>query len=456
MIKLIKNTYFLPKQSLLEEEGFAIIEKLKENGFDAYIVGGYIRDIILQHKPLEIDIATNAKPKEIQKLFPENIPVGEAFGVIIVKAENYHFEVATFRAEAEYKDGRHPSEVVFSNAEADAKRRDFTINSLFYDPFEHIVIDFFTGLDDLKKGVIRSIGDPEERFSEDYLRMLRAIRFSAKLDFELQADIIEAITKLASNINSISKERIFEELTKILTGRNPEKAFELLSKSGLLPKILPEIERFHNLKQPQEFHPEGDVWIHTMLMLKFMRGSTPELAWSVLLHDVGKPDTFCYRKGRESFPRHEKKGAELTEKILRRFKCSKKFIENVASIVKDHMKFAAVCEMRKSTLRHLMNKSTFNNDLELHRLDCASSHQKYNNYYFLLDKIIEFKNEPIIPPPFISGRDLLEMGFKEGPQLGIILREIQDLQLSEKLRNKTDAIKWIKNKFARMISRIEK
>ncbi|OVE82231.1 hypothetical protein BVY04_01555 [bacterium M21] len=435
----------IPQTSACERGALELIVALRKHGYEAYTVGGGIRDRLVGRTPKDADITTNALPEEVLKLFPHTIPVGQAFGVIIVVHEGINYEIATFREDADYTDGRRPGSVTFSTAEEDAKRRDFTINALFYDPIEEILIDVVDGLTDLRKGHIRAIGVPGERFSEDYLRMLRAVRFTAELGFTLDPATATAIRAQAASVSGVSGERIHAEVTKMLIGRNPRYAFELMHELGLLQYVLPEIETMIGVEQPKQYHPEGDVWIHTMMMLDRIRMRGPELAWAVLLHDVGKPGTFeLSDEGVERFPCHARLGADMTKDILKRLKCSNSFIEDVSTAVYNHMSFADVQKMRKSTLRRLLGRGTFALELELHRIDCMASHGSIDNYAFLLDKLDELKHEPILPPPLLSGKDLMELGMKPGPRFGVLLRQIEELHLEGVIADKDAAIGWIK------------
>ncbi len=434
----------LKPESDAERVAFKVISILRESEYDAYIVGGSVRDRMLNTIPAEVDVATNATPHEIQALFKKTILVGVSFGVIIVLLDHVQVEVATFRTDGDYKDGRHPEKITFSSAEGDAQRRDFTINSLFYDPCTNKILDYVNGLKDLEQKTVKAIGDPDQRFNEDYLRMLRAVRFTAHLGFDLDSATFSAIKKNASKIIQISAERIFNELNKILTGHNADVAFSLLDESGLLHYILPEIENLKGVKQPPEFHPEGDVWVHTLLMLKALNQPGSELAWGVLLHDVGKPSTFTYNKnGRESFPSHAKVGAQIANKILKRYRCSNEFIESVNALVYYHMAFGDVKRMKQSRLRRMLARKTFSTELELHRIDCMNSHKKLDNYDFLQTKIKEFENEPPVPKPFISGHDILSLGVAEGRQIGIILKELEECQLNREIKSREEALEWL-------------
>jgi poly(A) polymerase len=461
-----------------------IIKKLQDNGFSAFIVGGTVRDILLKNSDksintsTDVDIATSASPEQINALFKKTFNIGAAFGIVNVVENGISFEVATFREETGYTDGRHPNSVKYTdNPKKDAKRRDFTINALFFDPFKNEILDFVDGQSDLKKGILRTIGPPEKRFSEDYLRMLRAIRFGVRFGFVIDKAIIRAIKKLAPKLNKLSKERVRDELNRIFTGPRPQKALRLLSETGILSIVLPEIEAMKGVSQPKLYHPEGDVFEHTALMLDSMVlpqtsliqseivSPTPlptqtiskqrirqlntfgiELTWSVLLHDVGKPLTFKLDENNiERFILHADKGALIAEKILTRLKFPKAFIADICFAVKNHMRFATAKKMRTAKLKRLIAEPTFPLELELHRIDCFCSNKLTDNFTFLLDTIFEQKGETKLPPPLITGKDLIELGFSPGPEFGKILKTIEEKQIGKELYSKEDAIKWIKN-----------
>ncbi len=427
-----------------EEKALEVVKVLRAHNHQAYFVGGAVRDRLLGILPHEVDIATNARPEVIQGLFPKTYAVGAAFGVIIVLMDERKIEVATFRSDGSYIDGRHPSMVEFSDPEHDACRRDFTINALFFDPIAEEIIDFVGGLEDLRQGVVRAIGDPTTRFSEDFLRMIRAVRFTARFQFLLAPATFAAIPLLARNIGLVSPERLFDELTKILTGPHSYQAFPLLSASNLIHYILPEIEAMKSVNQPIEHHPEGDVWNHTMLLLENMGQADALLAWCCLLHDVGKPPTFAIGKnGTETFPAHAKVGAHMTEEILKRFHCSRHFITSVSEIVYNHMAFADVQRMKRSTLRRLLARPTFNTELELHRIDCLSCHRKLDNYYFLCEKMREFAAEPPVPKSLLTGHDVMNRGIRPGPEIGTVLKDALDQQLNHDINTREEMLIWL-------------
>jgi poly(A) polymerase len=427
-----------------ECEAHSIVARLREAGHEAYTVGGAVRDRLLARAPQDVDVATSATPEQVAALFPRTVGVGASFGVMLVVGDAIQTEVATFRIDGGYIDGRHPDAVEFSDARHDAERRDFTINALFYDPAEERVIDFVGGVADLARGCLRTVGDPRRRFGEDYLRMLRAMRFATRYGFALSADTAAAIAEFADRVVRISAERIYTELTKMLTGPHPHKAIAGLEESGLLEQVLPEITAMRGVQQPAEFHPEGDVWTHTLLLLANMAHPCPALAWGVLLHDVGKPPTFAIGKhGRETFPCHASVGAEMAEAILRRLKCSRELIEQVRTLVYYHMSFADVQRMRPATLRRMIGRDTFSLELELHRIDCMACHGKLRNWVFLLDKLRELGDQPPVPAPLITGRDLLARGMAAGPAMGALLRSIHDLYLDGQLADRSAALAWL-------------
>ncbi len=436
----------LPSETADEKAGDAIIGTLQAAGNAAFRVGGSVRDRLLGKVPREVDVATDATPQRVREIFPRTFAVGESFGVVVVHTESgVDIEVATFREEREYADGRHPSHVRFSTAERDAQRRDFTINALFYDPLTQQILDYVGGIADLEKGTLRAIGTPVDRFREDHLRLLRAVRFSASLGFELAPATRAAVRPLAGSLRRISPERIAAELSRMLTGPDPARAFALLMEHGLLQECLPEVVAMKGTEQPPQFHPEGDVWQHTLLMLSLLRYPVPELAWAVLLHDVGKPPTCEFRDGRYRFSKHCAVGAELARKILRRLRMSNRFTECVSECVRRHMGFMHVDDMRQSTLRRFIGADTFPLELELHRLDCAASHGMFDNYVFLLDRLADYAAEPPVPEPLVRGGDILALGLEPGPMVGKLLAMVQEWQLEGEIATKADALERLRH-----------
>ncbi len=423
-----------------------IAARLAEKGFKAYFVGGAVRDMLLGKAPGDIDIATSAKPDEIIAFFPQTYLVGAAFGIINVVVDGHPFEVATFREERAYMDGRHPEDVKFTDSpEADAARRDFTVNALFYDPFQDKVLDFVGGIRDLKAGVLRTVGNAEDRFSEDYLRMLRAVRFAVRLGFEVSPEIPPAVRKLRGKVKELSAERISGELDKMLLGPRPDRAVRMLHELGLLREILPEVADMEGVAQPKKFHPEGDVLTHTLMMLEHIAVPDLALAWSLLLHDVGKPRTFSVDSGGvEHFYGHEAKGGEMVGNILGRLKMPRTLIDNVAAAVGSHMSFSNCAEMRPARWRRIAAAEIFPLQLELHRIDCLCSHSRMDNLVAMLDHVAELENEVKLPAPLINGNDLIAMGMKPGREFGRILKGMQDLQLEGKIKTRDEALEKVK------------
>ncbi len=430
----------------MEQTARAVVERLQKAGFAAFFAGGCVRDTLLGISPKDYDIATSARPEEVQSLFARTYAVGAHFGVIIVLESGYEFQVATFRADGIYLDGRHPVGVTYSDPRQDAERRDFTINGMFYDPLRAEVIDYVHGRDDLQARLIRAIGNPAERFREDRLRLLRALRFSATFGFEIEPATWAAIRENASEIHAVSSERIREELVRIFLSPARVRGFDLLDASGLMAQILPEIETLKGCEQPPQFHPEGDVYVHTRRMLELLpeEVSLP-LVFSVLFHDIGKPPTFSIdpAEGRIRFSGHDKVGAEMTVGIMERLRFSREEIDATVEAVANHMVFKDVQSMRIAKLKRFMARPHFTDELELHRVDCASSHGMLDNYEFLKAKREEFANEPLIPPPLITGRDLLAQGWKPGPAIGEILEAAQTRQLEGTLTSREEALAWI-------------
>jgi poly(A) polymerase len=435
----------------MEATATRLVERLRAAGHEALFAGGCVRDRLLGKEAHDIDIATSARPEEIQKLFPRTVAVGAQFGVIVVLEDGGEFQVATFRSDGAYRDGRHPESVAFTNAEGDARRRDFTVNGLFFDPLTRQILDFVGGEADLRAGILRSIGDPHARFAEDKLRLIRCVRFAASLGFEIEAETWRALLERAPEITAVSAERIRDELVKIFTHPSRVRGFDLLDQSGLLAILLPEVEALKGCEQPPDFHPEGDVFVHTRLMLSLLpeQVSTP-LVFSVLFHDIGKPPTFLIDEtGRIRFNGHESISASMTEKIFARLRFSNAETEATVVGVKNHMAFKDVQNMRIATLKRFLARPTIDDELELHRVDCQGSHGLLDNYDFLLRKREEFSNEPLIPPPLITGRDLIAAGLKPGPPFKKLLDSAQALQLEGGLKTREDALVWLREELAR-------
>ena len=442
--------FLLVQMTPMEMTARGLSDRLRAAGHTAYFAGGCVRDLVRGETPKDIDIATDAHPNEVQKIFRRTYAVGAHFGVIVVLENNLQFEVATFRADGVYLDGRHPAEVHFSSPEEDARRRDFTINGMFFDPTNDTVIDFVGGREDLNARLVRAIGDPAQRFAEDRLRLLRAVRFATVLDFEIEAATWEAVVRAADTIGEISAERIREELVRIFLSPHRTRGWDLLDTSGLMRQILPELEAMKGCEQPPQFHPEGDVFQHTRLMLQLLpeQVSLP-LVLSVLFHDIGKPPTSSVDdEGRIRFNGHDRIGAEMTEALMQRLRFSRAEIDATVEAVRQHMVFKDVPNMRIARLKRFMARPTFADELELHRVDCASSHGMLDNYEFLRRKREEFANEPIIPPPLISGDDLIALGMKPGPRFGEILEAVETRQLEGGLRDRDAALAWVKKEYS--------
>lgn len=418
-----------------------IVQRLRLAGHNALFAGGCVRDMVMGVTPHDVDIATDATPGQVQHLFARTIPVGAQFGVVLVLEDGHQFEVATFRNDDVYLDGRRPTSVRYGTAEEDAHRRDFTINGLFYDPVTASVIDYVNGQDDIRRRVIRTIGNPRDRFTEDKLRLLRCVRFAANLGFEIATETFDAVRAMAPGIHVVSVERIRDELIKLFTRPHAGRGLELLESTGLLREILPEASAMKGVEQPPQFHPEGDVFTHVRMMLDALPpdpGVT--LAFAVLMHDIGKPPTFTRGPDRIRFNEHDIVGADMTERILRRLRFPNDAIHQVKVCVAEHMRMRHVQEMRTSKLKRLLARPTLPDELELHRLDCEAAHGDFANYEFLKRKIAELPPDVVKPSPLVTGHDLLAMGYKPDPRLGQILREIQELQLDDQLHTRDEAL----------------
>ncbi|MCX5818967.1 MAG: CCA tRNA nucleotidyltransferase [Deltaproteobacteria bacterium] len=417
-----------------------IVRRLREAGHEAFWVGGCVRDLLRGEVPEDYDIATSARPEEVRRIFSRTVPVGERFGVCLVVEGGRPYEVATFRTEEGYDDGRRPERVAFASAAEDVRRRDFTINGLLMDPATGRITDHVEGRQDIERGIIRAIGDPGARFAEDHLRMLRAVRFAATFGFAIEPLTFAALLRQAAAVFRISAERIREELSRILTGGGARRGMELLSESGLLGEILPEVHALRGVEQPPAFHPEGDVWEHTLRMIALLprqKGKAdPRLAWAVLLHDVGKAVTRSEDATGTHFYGHVQRGEEISAAILRRLRFSREDLETVLSLVRGHMLFMNVREMRPNRLKRLLRTPDFALHLELHRLDCLGSHGLLDHYEFCRQKLEEYPEEELRPPRLLTGDDLIGMGFAPGPVFKEILRAVEDAQLGGEI---TDA-----------------
>jgi poly(A) polymerase len=426
-----------------------IVRRLQQAGFPAFWVGGCVRDFLLGREPVDYDIVTSALPEQVERLFKRTIPVGRKFGVMVVLEGDRQFQVATFRAEADYQDGRHPEQVAFGDAKADARRRDFTVNGLFYDPVRKESHDWVGGEADLRARIIRTIDVPEERFAEDHLRLLRAVRFAAQLDFSIEAGTSAALKANAAKIKTISAERVREELVKLFRPPHASRGLDLLRESGLLEQVLPEIAATVACEQSPDYHPEGTVFNHLRLMLQYLPPNPDQsLPWAVLLHDVAKPVTASTdpRTGSRHFYGHEKIGADMAAETLERLRFPRKQIDEVVKAVRCHMQFKDALEMRKSTLRRLLIRPTFPLELELHRLDCLGSHGRLDVYDFLVAQAGQLEAQPDIRPPLLKGDDLIALGMAPGPALGALLAEIREKQLQDELKTKAEARKWAKGR----------
>lgn len=428
----------------LQSLSCAAIQTLHDAGYTAYWAGGCVRDLLLNTVPKDYDIATNATPEQVITLFPDSILVGKSFGVTRVPIGKQAFEIATFRHDAEYRDGRHPDAVVFSDPQTDAFRRDFTVNALFYDPLSKTLFDYVQGYPDLGHKVIRAVGEPSCRFEEDHLRMLRAVRFACRLEFSIDPLTAQAITDLAHLLPRISAERIREELTRcFMEAQRPGQVLLALEELGLLAAILPEMAALRGQEQPPEYHPEGDVLNHTVIMLNRLRMRSPRLIWSVLFHDLGKPQTARRVNGRWRFENHASVGAELAQNIMERLRFSRDDSDDISAIVGRHMRFQSIPEMRRSTLRSLVGNPLFPVELELHRLDCEASHGNLAHYDFLLSFQNTLTAEPILPPPWVRGGDIMALGIAEGPRVGYWRQKAYEMQLEGSVANREALLEWL-------------
>jgi poly(A) polymerase len=445
-----------------------IIRTLRERGFHAYLVGGCVRDLQLGREPADYDVSTDAQPEQVMRIFPKTWAVGAQFGVVLVPVQsvarapspaepgnqqlatsNSTIEVATFRSDGLYTDGRHPDEVTYSkDPREDVQRRDFTINGLLLDPISNQVLDHVGGLADLRNELIRTIGAPEKRFGEDKLRMLRAVRFAARFGYQIDPGTMRAIKQLAPQIAQVSRERVRDELTKMLTEGHARRAFELLDESGLLREVLPEVEKMKGVQQPPQFHPEGDVWVHTLLMLEMLPpDASRTLAWGSLLHDVGKPPTFRIAPDRIRFDNHVEVGIAMAQDICRRLRMSNDDTDQIAALVGQHMRFADSLKMKPSTLKRFMRQAQFPEHLEMHRIDCLASHGDLAIHDFLRKKLEETPPEEIRPRPLLTGHDLLAMGYPSGPRFREILSAVEDAQLEGRLATREQAIEFLHREF---------
>jgi poly(A) polymerase len=463
-----------PKQFAIE-----VIRMLRERGFQAYLCGGCVRDLLLRREPADYDVTTDATPEQVMRLFPQTYAVGAQFGVVLVPipADDGEkrrgdravaeiavhplfysvsanpkagvIEVATFRSDVSYSDGRHPDAVRFSrDPREDVQRRDFTINGLLMDPISGDVLDYVGGRRDLEVHILRTIGEPSQRFAEDKLRMLRAVRFAARFEYQIDAPTLAAIQHMAREIHQVSRERVRDELTKMLTEGQARRAFLFLDESGLLAEVLPEISDMKGVEQPPQYHPEGDVFVHTLLLLEKLPHPCPAtLAWGALLHDVGKPPTFRVAPDRIRFDGHVEVGVKMAEAICRRLRFSNDDTEQVLSLVNNHMRFAHVAQMKDSTLKKFLRMPRFEEHLDLHRMDCQASHGDLSLYHFAQEKLASIPPDEMRPVPLVNGDDLIAAGYAPGPRFKDILSMVEDGQLDGRLRSKQDAMEWIAREF---------
>jgi poly(A) polymerase len=430
----------------------SIVRRLQDAGHEAYFVGGCVRDLLRGVQPGDYDIVTSALPADVCSLFPHTVPVGISFGVVIVVEEGHGYEVATFRAESRYEDGRRPSHVEFTNAHGDVCRRDFTINALLMDPMTGNIIDYVGGKKDIEDSVIRTIGNPGERFAEDHLRMLRALRFSANLGYAIDPDTSLAIKRHAFEIRRISAERIRDELTKLLTRGGARRGLEIMAETGLLAEILPEVDRLRGIEQPPAFHPEGDVWEHTLRMLDLLPAgdaeNDPRLAWGVLLHDVGKACTGSVDASGIHFYGHVREGERIAEVLIRRLRFSRAEMETILALIHYHMLFMNVADMRPNKLKRFLRMPDFQLHLELHRLDCLASHGFLDSHEFCMKKLAEVGGDELRPPRLLTGDDLVAMGFPPSPLFGEILDAVEDAQLDGTIATSDDARRLVMDRWA--------
>ena len=427
-----------------------VLRRLQTSGHTAYFAGGCVRDHLRGVTPKDYDIATSATPDEVEALFHGRSDlVGKSFGVVIVRQDGVHVEVATFRRDGPYHDGRRPASVEFTSAEEDARRRDFTVNALFWNPLTDEILDFVGGREDLAAKRLCAVGNARDRFTEDKLRLLRAVRFASNLGFEIEPATWSALCELAPEITRVAPERIREELTRWLTGPHPERGLDLLDNSGLLARLLPEVAAQKGVDQPPQFHPEGDVYVHVRLMLSHLREPSAVLAWSVLLHDIGKPPTRSVdATGRIRFNGHEVVGARMARALLERLRFSNADIDAICACVANHMAFKDAPHMRLSTLKRFLNRPTFPDELALHRIDCLSSHGDLSIHTFLNDQLATLPPEEIAPPPLITGHDVIALGMKPGPALGAVVKEAYQMQLEGAFDGREPALHWLRARLA--------
>ena len=439
----------------MKDFAISIVRKLREGGHKAYLVGGCVRDLLLGIEPADYDVSTSARPDEVMRIFPNSYAVGVQFGVVLLPNPDSpgNVEVATFRADIGYSDGRHPDEVRFTaDPREDVERRDFTINGMMLDPLvpdpvSGGILDFVGGRADLQLGTIRAIGDPKKRFAEDKLRMMRAVRFAARFAYTIEPATVAAIQELAPQIVQVSRERQRDELTRMLTEGHAHEAFLLLDETGLLREVLPEIAAMKGIEQPPQFHPEGDVFVHTLLLLQNLPYPTsPTLAWGALLHDVGKPATFRVAPDRIRFDGHVDVGVKMAEEICRRFRFSSDDTQQILALVQNHMRFGDASRMKESTFKKFVRMPKFDEHLALHRLDCLGSFGSLASYEFVQNRVATMPPEIMRPAPLVTGKDLIEMGLTPGPRFKELLSSAEDAQLEGTLRDREDALGWLRDR----------
>jgi len=424
-----------------------VVETLRGAGYAALLAGGCVRDMVLGRPPKDWDVATDADPHAVAGLFDRTLEIGAQFGICVVVVDGGAYEVARFRRDGPYRDGRRPESVEFVDAAADAQRRDFTINGMFYDPFSGALVDYVGGQEDLAAGLIRAIGDPVARFDEDYLRLLRAVRFAARFDFDIEPETFAALHAHAGHIANVSAERICAELTSLLTDGGAVRGLRLLDESGLLEAVLPEVAAMRGVGQPPQFHPEGDVWTHVKLLFEHLEQPGSDLAWSALLHDIGKPPTY-QKSDRIRFNRHDAVGAEMAAQICRRLKMSNDASQRICDLVAYHMRIRHVKEMRPSKLKRLLREPFFPELLQLHRADCLASHGKLDLYEFCRAQLAESGDVGLRPAPLLSGKDLIAAGYAPGPRFKEILTAVEDAQLEGGLSTREEALRFVGERFS--------
>ncbi len=428
----------------LRDNAYAVVDRLISAGFQAYIVGGAVRDMVLSTPPKDYDIATNACPEDVSRTFPRSIPVGREYGVSLVPHGGDMFEVAMFRTDGVYEDGRRPACISPSDIEGDLKRRDFTINAMAYDPRDKRFIDPMGGMQDIAARIIRTVGNPVERFTEDRLRMLRAVRFAANLGFTIESATFHAIRQNARLVETVSRERVGEELAGMFAGPNPGVALKLLDGTGLLDVVLPEVSAMKGVTQPVEYHPEGDVFTHTLAMLELYKGGSVSLGFGILLHDAGKPSTRTVTD-RIRFNRHDEAGAEIALSVMRRLRFSGDITGRVVRLVRNHMRFINVHDMKEPTLRRFLAEEGFDELLELFRLDCLARRASLDTY----DYIVSFRerHNPVLPEPLIGGQDLIDEGYDPGPSFKAILNAVSDAQMERIITTREEALAFVGKMF---------